>query len=136
MLRRADDAEWLGTWIDTVIRSVPKTDAAGQVDLQDVATAARAFVTSFAARASALDHVAATSISDAIVELQALGAFKCRLDEALRFLRERVESLTVGTDRPRPGHLYVSGLTTAGLSGRPHVFVLEFMLAEKGSSVK
>ena len=122
--RRADDADWLGTWIDTLVRSVPAPDASGLVDLQDVASAARAFVTNHAARASALDHVAATSLADAIVELQALGPFKCRLDEALRFLRERVESLTVAADRPRPGHLYVSALTTAGLSGRPHVFVV------------
>ena len=50
--------------------------------------------------------------------------FSCRSSEALRFLRERVESVTVGADRPRPGHLYVSALTTAGLSGRPHVFVV------------
>ena len=117
LVRRAEDAEWLGTWTDTLVRSVPAPEASGLVDLQDVASSARAFVSDHSARASALDHVAATALADAIVELQALGGFRCQLEEALRFLRERVESLTVAADRPRPGHLFVSALTTAGVFG-------------------
>ena len=30
----------------------------------------------------------------------------------------------VGADRPRPGHLHVSSLATAGFAGRPLVFVV------------
>jgi ATP-dependent helicase/nuclease subunit B len=122
--QRAADADALAAWIDALIGSVPEPDAAGLVDLQAMASSVRAFIRDSAARASALDHVAATALSDAILELQALGAFRCSLAEALRFLRERAEGVTVAADRPRPGHLHVSALNTAGLSGRPHVFVV------------
>jgi ATP-dependent helicase/nuclease subunit B len=84
----------------------------------------RVFVRDHAARASALDHVAASALDDAIAELQALGSFRCTLGEALRFLRERAESVTIASDRPRPGHLFVSGPSAAGLSGRSHVYVV------------
>ena len=44
--------------------------------------------------------------------------------EALRFIRERVQSLQVAPERPRPGHLYACRLQQAGYSGRPHLFVV------------
>jgi hypothetical protein len=124
LAERADDADALAAWIDALVSSVPEPDAAGRLDLQAIASSARSFVTDYAARASALDHVAATALADSIAELQALGAFHCSPAEALRFLRERAEGVTVAADRPRPSHLYVSALGTAGLSGRPHVFVI------------
>jgi hypothetical protein len=62
-----------------------------------------AFVERFAARASALDGLAAESLASALGELRALGQVRCPLDQALRFLRERVASLHVGADRPRDG---------------------------------
>jgi hypothetical protein len=126
LTRRAADADALAAWIGSVIASVPAPmpDATGHVDLQAMASSARAFITSHAARASALDHDAATALGDAIAELQALGEFRCTPAEALRFLRERTEGATVAADRPRPAHLYVSALATAGLSGRPHVFIV------------
>jgi RecB family exonuclease len=46
------------------------------------------------------------------------------LPEALRFVRERVQSLTVAPERPRPGHLYASHLSQAGYAGRPLVFIV------------
>ena len=32
--------------------------------------------------------------------------------------------MTIASDRPRPGHLFVSALSAAGISGRPHVYVV------------
>jgi ATP-dependent helicase/nuclease subunit B len=61
---------------------------------------------------------------DDITELRALGDFRCRLATALRFIRERVEGLSIAGDRPRPGHLHVSSLSQAGVTGRPHLFVV------------
>ena len=54
----------------------------------------------------------------------ALGDHRCDLASALGFVRARVESLTVGRDRPRPGALHVSSLADAGYDGRPRVFVV------------
>jgi ATP-dependent helicase/nuclease subunit B len=59
-----------------------------------------------------------------VAELRALGPFTCPLAHALRFVRERVQSLQVAPDRPRPGRLYVCRLAQASVSGRPHLFVV------------
>ena len=75
-------------------------------------------------RSSQLDHRAAAALGDYIGELRALGPFACSLPGALRFIRERVGSLQVATERPRPGHLYACRLAQAGYSGRPHLFIV------------
>ena len=49
---------------------------------------------------------------------------RARCPAALRFIRERVQSLQVAPERPRPGHLYACTLPQAGYAGRPHVFVV------------
>ncbi len=121
---RARQAESLAAWIDGLIDGVPVPDADGSIDVQQLVDGSRRFVERIAARASALDALSAASLASAIDELRALGSFRCPLGQGLRFLRERVESLRVGADRPRPGHLYVSWLTSAGFAGRPSVFVV------------
>jgi ATP-dependent helicase/nuclease subunit B len=120
----AREAEWLAAWIATVVRAVPAGDA--NISLRDLIACAGRFVTESAARTSALDHASATRLALAIGELEALGDFRCPMAQALRFIRERVEGLRVGADRPRPGHLHVSSLPDVGTSGRPLVFVVGF----------
>lgn len=122
--RRAHEAERLASWIAGVVASVPLPDDRRHIDLQELALCAEHFVANVAARASALDGAAATRLASAIRELRALGAFRCQLGQAIRFLRERVEGLSVGADRPRPGHLHVSSLAHAGFAGRRFVFVV------------
>jgi ATP-dependent helicase/nuclease subunit B len=122
--RRADDADALAGWIDGIIGAVPGGDGSGRVDLQPLVAIAERFVVSTAARHSALDALAAASLADAIRELSALGPYSCSLAEGLRFLRERVETLRIGADRPRPGHLHISALPRAAFSGRPRLFVV------------
>lgn len=122
--KRARQADELAHWIGALISRVPVPDADRLIDLQQIVNCACTFVDQSAARASALDALAASSLSEAIGELRALGDFRCPLDQALRFLRERVESVTVGADRPRPGHLHVSSLTGAAFAGRPLMFVI------------
>jgi len=123
---RATQADALRVWIDQLIDAVPKPGADGSIDLRQLVQCARAFVTDNAARSSALDALAATSLKDALAELLALDNFRCPLGQALRFLRERVESVQVGADRPRPGHLYVSSFSfgNAALAARPLLFVV------------
>jgi ATP-dependent helicase/nuclease subunit B len=111
------------TWIVRLVASIPE-DISGTVHLQDVVSAAITFVERSTSRLSALDHRSAAALVDHILELRALGSFTCSLQEALRFIRERVESLQVAPDRPRPGHLYACSLQQAAWSGRQHLFVV------------
>ena len=122
--RRAQEAERLGAWIDQLVSSVPKPDGDGLIDMPGLVRCAEAFVANVATRASALDAAAATRLTSAIRELHALGSFRCGLGQGIRFLRERVEGLVVGADRPRPGHLHVSSLFQNTRASRRHTFVV------------
>jgi ATP-dependent helicase/nuclease subunit B len=124
LLTRADRAGALAAWIDALIEAVPHPGNDGRIDLRQLVNCAQTFVTTHAARRSALDGAAAVRLANAIGELRALGEFRCSLGQGLRFLRERVEGLTVGADRPRPGHLHVSSLAHAAIAGRACVFVV------------
>jgi ATP-dependent helicase/nuclease subunit B len=112
------------SWITGLIARVPAESAHGTAPLQDVVEVALAFVERATARVSQLDHRAAAAIADHVKELRALGAFECSLREALHFIRERVESLQVAAERPRPGHLHACRLQQTAYSGRPHLFVV------------
>ena len=122
--RRAQEAERLGAWIDQLVSSVPKPAGDGLIAMPDLVGCAEAFVATVATRASALDAAAATRLTSAIRELHALGSFRCGLGQGIRFLRERVEGLVVGADRPRPGHLHVSSLFQNTRASRRHTFVV------------
>jgi ATP-dependent helicase/nuclease subunit B len=110
-------------WIDTLIAGVPEPAADGLVPLQGVVDAVLTFTEDTTSRVSQLDHRSGAALLDYVAELRALGAFRCSLSEALRFVRERVSSLQVAPDRPRPGHLYVSRLQHGATAGRRHLFV-------------
>ena len=122
--QRATEADALRTWITAVVNDVPTVDANGEIDLQSLVEAAATFIDEAAATPSALDRAAAARLVASIRELKALGPFRCKLSQALRFVRERVDGLRVGADRPRPGYLYVSTLRDLGLAGRPRIFVV------------
>jgi ATP-dependent helicase/nuclease subunit B len=111
-------------WIAGLVTSVPEPDKDRKVDLQSVVTSTLEFLQRATARSSALDHRASAALEDYIGELRALGPFLCGLPEALRFIRERVQSLQVASERPRPGHLYVCSLSQCGFAGRKHLFVV------------
>jgi ATP-dependent helicase/nuclease subunit B len=124
LLRRADDADALGVWIAALLDAIPVPASDGRLSLQALVESGTRFLQEYAARANALDHVAAAALGGALAELLVLSSFRCTIDQGLRFLRERVEGVIVGADRPRPGHLHVSSLVRAGYAGRNRVFVL------------
>lgn len=111
-------------WIGGLVASLPEPHQGRKVGLQNVVTSTLEFLERATARSSALDHRAASALRDYIGELRALGPFLCGLSEALRFIRERVQSLQVVSERPRPGHLYVCSLSQCGYAGRKHLFVV------------
>lgn len=123
-LAKANEVDQLRLWIGDLLTSIPENDANRPIELQHLVDCALNFVNTFAATTSALDGAAASALRDSIAELRALGSFGCSLAVGLRFLRERVSGLSVGADRPRPGHLHVSMLSQVGFANRRSLFVV------------
>jgi hypothetical protein len=123
-VQKADRTERLLAWIAAILASVPAYAKDKQVAIHDIVDAALGFLAACAAKASALDNVAATALQDAVTELRALGSFRCPVPVALRFVRERVEGVSVGRDRSRPGRLHVSRLAQTGVPNRPLLFIV------------
>jgi RecB family exonuclease len=121
---KAELAAKVQAWVTGLVHSIPEPNKNGQVPLQAVVDVALRFLEDTTARSSQLDHRAAAALIEHVRELKALDVFECSLPAALRFVRERVTSLSVAPERPRPGHLFISTPTHAGYSGRPHVFVV------------
>ena len=112
------------SWITELSACAPESAQDGKVPLQTVVNGFLGFLERTTSRSSALDHRAAASLRDYIDELSALEAFSCTLSESLRFIRERVTSLHVAPERPRPGHLYACTIAKSGYAGRAHLFVV------------
>ena len=111
-------------WITGLVASLPEPAPDGKVSLQTVVSGVLDFIERTTTRNNALDHRAAAALQDYVSELRALGSFSCTLSESLRFIRERVQSLNVAPERPRPGHLYACSLSQSGYAGRNHLFVV------------
>jgi len=122
--RKGRQTRRLAAWLEAVLSAVPEPDDDGAVDLVAIVESAQSFLENNAGRASAMDAVAFVALKESLDDLRALGKYRCDLPDALRFLRERARSLTVGRDRPRPGHLHVSSLAEAGYDGRRLVFIV------------
>ena len=112
------------SWITGLLVCAPEPPPDGKVPLLTVVSGVLGFLERTTSRSSALDHRAAASLQDYIGELRALENFSCTLSESLRFIRERVTSLYVAPERPRPGHLYACRITQSGYAGRAHLFVV------------
>ena len=122
--RKARQTRALLSWVTAVLDRVPVPDPGrGTVPLQGLAAAATRFLQENAARWGGLDALGLEAVVPALAQLDSLGDYRCPLGEGVRFLRQRVASVAVGRDRPRPGHLHVSTLDDAGYDGRPLVFV-------------
>jgi ATP-dependent helicase/nuclease subunit B len=111
-------------WITGLVASLPEPAPDGKVPLQTVVSSVLDFLERTTKRSSALDHRAAAALQDYVSELRALGSFSCTLSESLSFIRERVQSLNVAPERPRPGHLYACSLSQSGYAGRGHLFIV------------
>jgi ATP-dependent helicase/nuclease subunit B len=122
--RKAAQTRTFGAWVKEVLDTIPAPDTAEQVSLEAIVDAAVTFLEANASRASALDAMALVALTDALGELKALGAYRCDMGTGLEFLSGCLDSLHVGRDRPRPGHLHVSTLAEAAFDGRPRVFIV------------
>jgi hypothetical protein len=132
LLDRAGQAERLAQWLDGLLRSVPEVRD-GAIPLNSVLDACIGFVRDVAARASELDGAAGVVLVEALDSLKALGDLERSPRAALGLVRHQVEMLTVGSDRARPGHLFVTMLRAAGYSGRSYTFVVSTSSVEQFS---
>lgn len=115
----------LRDWIVDLLSAVPvPAPAGGKIALRAVTEAALRFLDACCACASALDGFARQQLVESVGELRALDDFQCSIVHALGFIRERANSASVGVDRPRPGHLYISSLSQCAYPGRPHLFIV------------
>jgi ATP-dependent helicase/nuclease subunit B len=121
---KADRTALVLAQVTALLDSIPVPGPDGRVPLQAVVGAALHFLEQSAAQNSALDARAASGLADHVGDLRELGAFTCSLPAALRFVRERVQSLSIAPERPRPGHVYVCDLAHAGFAGRSVVFIV------------
>ena len=121
---KAERTTRVRNWITELVASLPEPAPDGKVPLQTVVSAVLDFLERTTARSNALDHRAVAALQDYVGDLRALGSFSCSLAESLRFVRERVQSLYVASERPRPGHLYACSLSQSGYAGRDHLFVV------------
>lgn len=112
------------TWITELVGWVPHPAPDGKIPLQTVVSGVLDFLERTTTRSNALDHRAAADLQDYVGGLRALGSFSCGLSQSLRFIRERVQSLYVAPERPRPGHLYACSLSQSGYAGRDHLFIV------------
>ena len=123
-VRRADHADGLRLWIDHLLALVPEPDADGLLQFERLVSGVRIYVADLTRKTSHLDAAAAMAIGVALDELRLLGDLRRPMSEVLRLLRGALEDVTVGADRARPAHLYVTTLTRAGHAGRAHTFVV------------
>jgi len=121
---RAAQAERLAGWIAGVFDLVPVPEPDGRIRLGASLSGCRTFLDRFASVGGELDVAARSLLGDALGELSAIGDLHRPLAEVLRLVRDRVEGLSVGGDRARPGHLHVTTLAQAGYAGRPRTFVV------------
>ena len=121
---KAERTSRVRDWITKLVASIPEPNQNSTISLQTMVSAALDFVDETTSRSSALDHRAAAALQESIGELRELGPFSCSLLESLRFIRERIHSLRVASERARPGHLFACSLSQSGYSGRQHLFVV------------
>lgn len=119
--QRAEQAEKFSRWTGELLALVP---ADATAPLGDWLDAAHAFVKSFARKTSELDGEATVALTEALADLRPVGDLSRPASDALALIRGRVDGLTVGGDRARPGHLHVTTLADAGHAGRPRTFVV------------
>ncbi len=121
---RAEQTDFLCGWTGELLGLVPVPGEDGRVRLSDVVSGLSTLVESRVTPGGPLDAAALAAIADALAGLLALGSFQCPMRQALAFVRDAVERLVVGGSRPRPGHLHVSSLASAGYAGRPFTFIV------------
>jgi ATP-dependent helicase/nuclease subunit B len=118
---REAQTERLQEWTAALLALVPE---AATAPLGRWLDAAVTFVKTFARKSSELDGEATVALTEALADLRALADLTRPASEALALIRGRLDGLSVGGDRARPGHLHVTTLADAGYAGRAHTFVL------------
>ncbi len=123
-LTRASQTERLRDWFNGLLERIPDASDGGETELGDLLAAAKWFVADHANVMSAMDSTAVSVITVALDQLDLLDTVRRPLRDNIKLVRSAFDGPTVGSDRARPGQLYVTHLTRAGWAGRSHTFVV------------
>ena len=124
-LKRATQVERLRDWLDGLLRRIPhRSSDSGPTELGDLIAVARWFVATHGNVTSEIDSSAVRVITVELDQLGLLGDVRRPLRDSVKLVRSILDGPTVGSDRARPGHVHVTGLTRAGWAGRPQAFVV------------
>ena len=123
-LTRASHTEQLRHWFNGLLARIPDASGGGATALGDVVAAAKWFVATHANVTSSVDSTAVSVITVALDQLDLLDDVRRPLRDSVKLIRSILDGPTVGSDRARPGHLYVTNLTRAGWTGRSCTFVV------------
>lgn len=107
-----------------LLETVPPTNNSGKVDFSRLCSACLQFLSGFV---TARDEGGAgylTNLKQRLEVLVRITEITILLEEAVQKLLEVISRLPFKRSGPRPGHLYISNLSTGGRSGRDNTFIV------------
>jgi len=120
---RAAQAQSVADWIGDLVTAIPITSAADVVRVGDLVDTCAAFASQAAVR-SAEDGAAAKAVVAALDALEPLADLRRPALFVLGLVRNRIKTVRVCLELPRPGALHVTSLACAGVAGRAFTFVV------------
>jgi ATP-dependent helicase/nuclease subunit B len=108
--------------LDTIFSAIPEPDPTGAVEFPRLCKGLGQIISTYARITGETDILTLAALQDALIE--AANAFAGTLPhkDALRRIRQSVESVQAGASPPKPGHLHVTGLGAASYTHRAVTF--------------
>jgi hypothetical protein len=121
---QADSVSAFGQWVEQLLARWPVAGADGGLDLAGLVDGMLCTLENHIPLRSPLDRVARGFLCRAFRDLKLLADAPWTREGCHRLVREKLESLTVGTGRPEAGKLFVTSPLKMGRTGRPFLFLL------------
>lgn len=122
--QQADGVAEFARWVEGLLARWPGEGAGGVLPLAALLDGLVSLLESDVPLRNSLDRIAQASISRALRDLKLLADVPWTSQQCHRLVREKLESLTVGSGRPEAGKLFVTSPLKMGRSGRPQLFLL------------
>ncbi|MDW7652097.1 MAG: PD-(D/E)XK nuclease family protein, partial [Bacillota bacterium] len=119
---QAAQVDALKELLTTILGAVPEPDEDGNLEFPRLCTGISDITTTFARISGDTDVATLSAIQETLRE--AANAYDDTLSEkeALRRIRQALESVRAGASPPKPGHLHITGLNQADATHRPLTF--------------
>jgi len=118
------DIKWLERVMRQILDFFPEEDEKGLLDLGELCAGVSGFLRKFARVQIDLDGEALGILTGKLEEASQVADSKVSKNEALSWLRNLGEGLSVGASGPLPGHIHLSSYDGGGYSGRPMTFIV------------